>query len=177
MRRLLDITYAVSGWAAALCLVAIFSLVLTQILARLLDGALRMAGQPALGFIIPSIAEICGFLLAAASFLALARTLAVGGHIRIGMLIDRLPAGLRRWVEALVGLAAFGLACLATYSLARLTLRSLSFGDVSFGMVAVPLAIPQGVMTLGLAILAVAVLDVTIRAFRESRFLTGGPEG
>ncbi|MCV0397830.1 MAG: TRAP transporter small permease [Rhizobiaceae bacterium] len=174
MRRTLDTIYAVAGWAAAACLVAIFALVSVQILARLLDGAMRLAGQRAVGLLVPSIAEICGFLLAAASFLALAKTLTAGNHIRIGMLVEHLPAGPRRWVEAVVGLAAFALAVHFTVALGRLTLKSASFGDVSYGMIPVPLALPQGMMTLGLAILAVAVLDVTVTAFRDRKFLESG---
>lgn len=174
MRRMLDLIYAVSGWTAAACLVLIFSLVSIQVLARLLDGAMRLAGQRAYGLLIPSIAEICGFLLAAASFLALARTLTAGNHIRIGMLVERLPASLRRWVEGLVGCAAFALAIHFTVAMGRLTFKSASFGDVSYGMIPVPLALPQGLMTLGLAILAIAVLDVTVTAFREKRFIESG---
>lgn len=172
MRRLIDRTYAVAGVAAALSLFAIFALVGVQVLARLLDGLLRLAGADATGFIIPSIAEICGFLLAAASFLALAHTLAVGGHIRVGLVIERLSPGPRRIVEASVGMLALALSLFATYALAGLAWKSFTYDDVSYGIIAVPLWIPQATMTLGLAILSVAILDVTIRAWRRSQFLS-----
>ena len=176
MRKPLDILYRLAGYAAAAALVAIFALVSVQVLARLLDGAMRIAGLTPFGFIVPSIAEICGFLLAVASFLALAYTLTIGGHIRVGMLVERLPPGVRRPVEALVGLFAAGLAVYATVAVAKLAIKSWTFNDVSFGFVAVPLWLPQGIMALGLALLAVALLDVTVAAWRDSKFIQSGPE-
>ena len=176
MRSMLDTTYRGAGWAAALALFIIFALVAVQVLARLLDGMLKLLGQPALGFIVPSIAEICGFLLAAASFLALAHTLTVGGHIRVGVLIERLPTRVRRIVEAVVGLAAVGLGIYMTVAMAKLTWKSWAFNDVSYGFIPVPLALPQAAMTFGLGLLTVAILDVTIRAWRTRTFVDVGSE-
>lgn len=176
MRRVLDSLYLVAGWAAAACLFAIFALVTIQILARLLDGAMRLAGQQAFGFIIPSIAEICGFLLAAASFLALAHTLIAGGHIRVGLVLVRIGPMVRRWVETFVALIAAAGAAYAAVALARLAWRSWQYGDVSYGIVPVPLALPQAVMALGLAVLTVALLDVAARAWRERRYIESGSE-
>ncbi len=166
MRRVLDGLYAVSGVLAALCLVAILTLVGVQIVARCLDTVLRAAGGQATGFLVPSLAEICGFLLAAASFLALADTLARGVHIRVLLLVEHVPDTVRRVLEAATGLAAVGLALFAAWSMGRLTLKSLEFGDVSYGMVAVPLALPQAVVTLGLLVFAVALADQAAAAIR-----------
>ena len=176
MRGILDVTYRWAGWAAALSLLAIFLLVGVQVSSRLLDAILRLIGLRPFGFIIPSIAEICGFLLATASFLGLAYTLTVGGHIRVGVLIDRLPRGVRRIVEAIVGLAAAGLGVYMTYALARLTWKSWTFNDVSYGFIPVPLALPQAAMTFGVALLSVAVLDVTLKAWRKKEFIDSGSE-
>jgi TRAP-type C4-dicarboxylate transport system permease small subunit len=176
MRRLLDRLYRGAGVTAAGAIFLIFALVALQVSARLLDAGLRLVGVAPIGFIVPSIAEICGFLLSAASFLALAYTLTAGGHIRVGILVERLGPSSRRMVEAAVGLAACAVAAYATVALARLTWKSFVFNDVSYGIVPVPLALPQALMALGLAILAVAVLDVTVRAWREQTFLQSGPE-
>jgi TRAP-type C4-dicarboxylate transport system permease small subunit len=174
MRRFLDALYRGAGWVAALSIFLIFALVAVQVSARILDVLLRLAGFVPIGFIVPSIAEICGFLLAIASFMALAHTLVVGGHIRVGILIDRLSPTVRRPVETLVGLLATALCIYAAIAVGRLAWKSWSFNDVSYGMIPVPLALPQGLMTLGLAILAVALLDVTVRAWREGSYLKGG---
>lgn len=176
MRRFLDALYRYAGWAAALAIFLIFALVFVQVSARLLDGTLRLFGQRPLGFIIPSIAEICGFLLATASFLALAHTLVVGGHIRVSILIQRLGGRARHIAEVLVGLCAVALSFFMTVAVARLTLRSWTFNDVSYGMVPVPLAWPQAAMTVGLAILTVALADVTVRAWRHRKYIQSGSE-
>lgn len=176
MRRFLDRLYDLSGYAAACALLAIFTLVAIQVLARLLDGGLRILGFESVGFAVPSIAEICGFLLAAASFLALAKTLTSFAHIRVGMLVDRFAPTPRRWTETLAGAAASIIGIYATIALARLTLKSFTFNDVSYGVVPVPLALPQGVMTLGLAILTIALIDLTVRVARGEIVLRSGPE-
>lgn len=176
MRRFLDGLYFYSGVAAAVSLFTIFALVATQLGLRLLDSFLRLAGMMPLGLIVPSIAEICGFLLAAASFLALAHTLVNGGHIRVSILIDRLPKGIRRTAEAITGLAAAAVAAYATVALARLALKSFTFNDVSYGFIAIPLALPQAVMAFGLAILTVAIVDVTISVARRGTVLPGSGE-
>lgn len=176
MRRFLDMLYLCAGVAAAIALFLIFALVTVQLCARMLDGLLRLAGQPALGFIIPSIAEICGFLLAAASFLALSHTLTVGGHIRVSLVLSRLGPSARRVVETFVALLAAVGAAYAAVALAMLAWRSLQYGDVSYGIVPIPLALPQAVMSLGTLVLAIALIDVAIRAWRDRAYIQGGAE-
>lgn len=176
MRRFLDALYRVAGWIAATAIFLIFALVAIQVSARLLDVGLRFIGLQPLGLRIPSIAEICGFLLGTASFLALAYTLVTGGHIRVGVLINRLGPGARRVVETLLGMAAAALSLYATVALARLTLRSWSFNDVSYGILPVPLALPQGMMTIGLAVLTIALVDVTVRAWTRRVYIQSGAE-
>ena len=176
MRRLLDGLYLGAGVAGALAIFLIFLLVGVQVSARLLDALMRLLGLRAFGFIVPSIAEICGFLLAVGSFLALPYTLIRGGHIRIGMVVDRLPTALRRYTEAVVGLVAAAIASYAALALGRLTVKSLSFNDVSYGIIPIPLALPQGLMTLGLIILAIAILDASWRAFSRGERLPGAQE-
>jgi TRAP-type C4-dicarboxylate transport system permease small subunit len=176
VRKLLDSAYRFAGYAAAVSLVLIFSLVLMQVGARLVDSAMRLAGLPPLGLIVPSIAEICGFLLAAASFLALAYTLTIGGHIRVGILVERLPQGARRILETATGAAAALLAGYFTYAVGELALKSWRFNDVSYGFVPVPLWLPQAVMAIGLGLLAIALIDVTWRSASRGEPLPGAGE-
>ena len=106
MRRALDTLYRAALWASALCLVAIALLVGLQLAGRLLDGALALLHLPRTDFVILSLNEICGYLLAAASFLALAGTLKAGAHIRVTMVLAALSERTRYFVE----LWAFGFA-------------------------------------------------------------------
>ena len=171
MRRAVDGLYRCCGLLAAGCLMAIALLVAVQIIGRVLDATLVRAGLPVVGLAVPSLAEFAGYLLAAASFLALPDTLIAGGHIRVSLLFEHLgPAG-RRMLEPAVAIVAAALCAYATVSVALLALKSLRFGDVSYGLIAIPLALPQTVMAFGLAVLVVALLDTALRAYR------GAPTG
>ncbi len=165
MRRFLDALYLAAGGVAALAVLAICLIVTAQvglnILARL--------GGPSLSYTIPSYADFAGFLLAAASFLALAHTLRAGGHIRVNLALGRLPPR-PRWVAELatLGLGTV-LAAYATGYSANLVAQSYRFGDKSTGMVAVPIWIPQLSLVLGLALLALAFADTFVESLRAGR--------
>ena len=93
MRRFLDTLYRATLWLSALCLAAIALLVGAQLAGRILDGTLALLHLPRTDFVILSLDEICGYLLAAASFMALAGTLKAGVHIRVTMLLGALSEG------------------------------------------------------------------------------------
>ncbi|HVZ50573.1 MAG TPA: TRAP transporter small permease [Pseudolabrys sp.] len=169
MRRVLDHLYQAALWAAALCLVAIALLVGIQLAARILDGALALAHLPRTEFQILSLNEICGYLLAGASFLALAGTLKAGAHIRVTMLLSALGEGARRYVE--IWAFGFGAAASAymTWNLASFAWVSFQFNDVSSGVVRVPLCYPQAAMALGAFVLTVALIDELIAVITRGR--------
>lgn len=169
MRRGLDTLYAVSLWLAALCLMAIALLVGAQIAGRIVDAVLVRAGMEPIGFVIPSLAEICGYLLAAGSFLALAGTLRAGAHIRVGMVLTHLGPRARQVVEAVVFTGAAGLAAYMTWHLGKFAYVSWSFGEVSSGLVPVPLVYPQAAMAVGMAVATVAFVDELVEVLRRGR--------
>jgi TRAP-type C4-dicarboxylate transport system permease small subunit len=171
MRNTLDNLYRATLWASALCLIAIALLVGAQLAGRLVDGTLALLHLPRTDFNILSLNEICGYLLAGASFLALAGTLKAGAHIRVTLVLAALSERLRHYVE----IWAFGFAAAAcgygTYQLANFTWVSLRFHEVSPGVIRVPLAIPQAAMALGAFILTIALVDelfIVIRAGRPT---------
>jgi TRAP-type C4-dicarboxylate transport system permease small subunit len=141
----------------------------TQLALRLIDGALSLLYLPRTDIVILSLNEICGYLLAAASFLALAGTLKAGAHIRVTMLLGALSERRRRYVESW----AFGFSAAAsaymTYHLASFAWVSLRFNEVSPGVIRVPLAYPQALMALGAAILTVALVDELVIVARGGR--------
>jgi TRAP-type C4-dicarboxylate transport system permease small subunit len=173
MRRSLDLVYAWAMVASAAALVAIAVLVFLQIGGRILDRLLVATGNAAIGFQIPSLAEIGGFLFVGAAFLALPATLRSAGHVRVTMLARALPAPLARGLTALVLAAALALAVFAAWHAGVQAQDSWAFNSVSFGMIRVPLWIPQGVMTLGLVLFAVALADelVAVLTGRTPAFL------
>ncbi|WP_193141301.1 TRAP transporter small permease [Meridianimarinicoccus sp. MJW13] len=159
MRPILDFTYRAAGGLAAAFILAIVVLVFAQVSLNLADKiAAALFGQ-GIGLTIPSYADFTGFFLAAATFLALAYSLREGGHIRVTLLVGRLPDRARRAVETLVVVIALGMSAFATWYVILLVYESIEFGDRSSGMVSVPLWLPQLPVALGLAILTIALAD------------------
>jgi len=164
MRKALNSLYRASTVLAACCLVIIAGLVVLQVLGRLLDGARRLAGLEPLGLLVPSLAEIAGFLLVGASFLALAGTFRNNDHIRVNILLQSVPA-LGAGLLNVWGLAvAFGIAAFFSWHAGWLAYDSYQYDEVSFGIIPIPLVIPQSVMTLGLVVFSLSLLDDLVLA-------------
>lgn len=155
LRNLLDRLYLTAGIIAGICIALMALLILAQIVGRWF------------GTIIPSTEDFSGFLLAAASFLALAYTLRSGGHIRVSLLVSHLH-GRRRFVAELITLVTgLVLALYTAWWTSFLVIESYEFDEVSSGYIPVPLWIPQIPMALGLSILAIALLDELVLLLRR----------
>ena len=147
MRRFLDRLYAASGALAAVCLASIALVMLAQ------------AGMREFGFLLRGADDIVGWLCAAAAFLALGHTFRRGELVRVGLLIEHLPPGLRRRFA----LAALGITVVfvgyMVYAVVRFVYDSWQFNEVAQGLIQIPIWIPQMSFVLGAVILFVAVLD------------------
>ncbi len=163
VRGFLDTVYRLSGAAAAACLIIICLIVVAQVGGRAIDEIALALGGQRFGLIVPSAAEFGGFFLAGASFLALAYTLRHGAHIRVSLVIGRLPDRVRRRVEGWCVLFGGVFSALFTWNAALLVLDSIEFDERSYGIISVPLWIPQSVMTIGLAVLTIAFADEFVR--------------
>jgi TRAP-type C4-dicarboxylate transport system permease small subunit len=169
MRRFLDRLYSFSLYAAAACLVLIAVLVGAQVIGRIFDLLLKLFGYYPYGFLVASLAEIGGYLLAAASFLALAATLKRGAHIRVTMLLGAVSGRARHWLELWVlGVGVLFVAYIS-YGLITLAYDSYRFKEVSYGLIPIPLAIPQAVMAFGAVTLLIALLDEFLLTWRSGR--------
>ncbi|CRK76454.1 TRAP-type C4-dicarboxylate transport system, small permease component [Nereida ignava] len=154
MSRLLQKLYDVCGMIAGGLILCICLLISAQI-------CLNAFGRFAPGILpstIPSYADFSGFMLAGATFLAMAHTLRSGGHIRVNLVVSRLSQTTQFVAELFVLIAATGLIGYATYFMGALVVESVHYGDVSTGIVPVPLWIPQGVAAFGIGLLLVAVV-------------------
>jgi TRAP-type C4-dicarboxylate transport system permease small subunit len=166
MRKALDTLYGAALVGACLAMIAIASLVLIQVLGRVIDRAMLMLGMSRIGISVPSLAEIGGFLFVAAAFLALPATLRAAGHVRVTLLLRFFgPLG-NRLLAALVLVAAVGLAGFAAWHSTLQTIDAYTAGRVSFGLIRIPIWIPQSVMSLGLILFAVALIDELVAALR-----------
>ena len=169
MRKSLDLLFHLTLWLSALCLVVIALMVGIQLAARLVDGALKLAGLQPFGLVILSLAEIAGYLLAAASFLALAGTLKAGAHIRVTMLLAALPETVRHKVEVWAFGASDAFCAYVTWQLGLFAFVSWQFNEVSPGVIRVPLALPQAAMAFGALVLTIALIDECMIVFRRGR--------
>ena len=147
LRRLLDALYDAAGSLAALFMIGTLAMVLAAILGRWLN------------FHLPGTDAYAGYCIAAAGFLALAHTLKRGEHIRVTLLIERVPPRHRHWLEVWALAAATLLAGLFAFYSVRLAWQSYQFNDVSTANDATPLWIPQLTMALGTLILLIAFVD------------------
>ncbi|MBP8149064.1 TRAP transporter small permease [Limnohabitans sp. T6-20] len=147
MRKLLNGIYDSAAALAALFMVGMLAMVLLSIVSRQLH------------FHVNGTDAYAGYLMAGASFLALAHTLKRGEHIRVTLLLSALRGAGRRALELWsLGVASL-LALLFAFYSCRLVWQSIEFHDISTGNDATPLWIPQLAMALGTAIFALAFID------------------
>lgn len=158
--------YNFGAWGAAACMLLICALVTLQVLSRCLDGLLVLFGASRLGLEISGVSEIAAYLLVGATFLSLAYTFVHHAHIRVTLVISRLPAAVRVWVEAACLIVSLALALLLGWELIALIRESLEYGDVSSGLIAIPLWIPQTVLTVGVALLCLALVEALLLTLR-----------
>lgn len=159
MRKALNTLYQAATALAACCLLVIATLVALQVLGRIIDWVLVNVGMEPIRFQVPSLAEIAGFLLVGASFLALAGTLRNNDHIRVSMLLQAVPAGAARLLNIWVIAIALALAAYFSWNAAQLALDSYKYSETSYGVIPIPLVYPQAVMTLGLLVFTISLLD------------------
>jgi len=147
LRSVLDFLYLASGVLAALCLIAILSLIVIQMLARWT------------GEVFPGAPDYAGYAMAAASFLAFAHALNRGAHIRVSIVLNALPSGPKRLLE----IWCFGIGAAVmwyfTFYASKFVYWSWKFNDISQGQDRTALWIPQSVMLLGAVIFAIALTD------------------
>ena len=157
LRRLLDGLYAVSAGLAALSLLSIFLVMMAQVALR------EMEAQ------FPGADDITAYLCVATTFFALAATFRRGELIRVGIVLDRLPPGPRRAMEALVLALAAVIVAYIAWNTAQDMLFSLEIEEVAQGTVPFPLWVPKLAMPIGAGLLLVAILDELVTVLRGGR--------
>lgn len=147
IRKSLDFLYTAAGVLAAVCLIAILSLIVVQMIARWT------------GEVFPGAPNYAGYAMAAASFFAFANALNRGAHIRVSILLNAVAPGPRRLLEIwCFGLGA-AIAWYFTYHAYWFVQWSWRFNEISQGQDRVLLWIPQSVMVIGGGLLALALTD------------------
>jgi len=147
LRRALDLLYATSGALAAVCLASIAVVMLAQ------------AAMREFGMLLRGADDIVSWLCAATAFFALGHTFRKGELVRVGLLVDMLPARARRVAE----IVALGIALVFTgymaWAVSKFVWESWKFNEVAQGLIQIPIWIPQMSIVAGAVILFIAVLD------------------
>jgi len=156
----------IAGWNYILC--ALF--IISDILGRTLFGVSSVA-----------TVEITGYMLACGISWSLAHTLAARAHIRVDVLVSRLPLRPRATLHVLALLLLGSFAAFLAWAGWSLLDESLLFDAHDNSALHIPLALPQGIWTFGLlafllmitALLLEAVLTLLCGRFKEADALLG----
>ena len=125
---------------------------------------------------VPGLDAYAGYAIACSLFLALPSTLRQGEHIRVTLVLDRLPARMRvalEWTCLVLGLA---IALALAWYAARLAWVSWTTHDVSAGADATPLWIPQIGMVLGCIGFALAFGQALLMRWSGQHFIASGAD-
>lgn len=147
LRPWLDRLYTLLMAGSAVAMVAAFVAVLLGVADRQFAWGLR------------GLDAYAGYAIAAGLFLALPRTLQRGEHLRVTLLLQRLPSRGRVLLEGACLFAGLLLSAGLAFYAVRLVGVSWTTHDVSPGSDATPLWMPQLSMALGCVGLAIAFAD------------------
>jgi TRAP-type C4-dicarboxylate transport system permease small subunit len=150
-RRLVARLGTLMGYVAGWGFIACAAFITFDVLARRL-----------LGFSSQATTELTGYALAFGISWALAHALTMRAHIRIDVLLNRLPAALRYPMHllSLAALAVFvGFIAKGAYDL---TDESLLFRATDISVLRTPLWIPQGLWAAGIAVFFILVVLMLI---------------
>lgn len=161
MSNLLSRFYALLCALSAVAMAATFVIVMLGVVGRE-TGWFNLGGLDA----------FAGYAIAAALFLALPETLRRGDHIRVTLVLQRLPQRGRALLEAWGAGAGLGLAAFLAWYACRLVWVSFTTHDVSPSSDATPMWLPQIAMALGCIGLAVAMADALACQFTGRNFYT-----
>ncbi|GAA5236588.1 TRAP transporter small permease [Verticiella sediminum] len=140
---------------AGLCYVAMAALILFDIVARRF-----------LGFSTVATTEISGYLLAIGMTLGLGGALSQRAHVRIDVLVQKMPLRVRVGLHLLSLLSLLLVTGFFAYGAIALAWESWEFQATDVSALRVPLVIPQGLWALGFVLLLVVGLALLARCLR-----------
>ena len=146
----LNLLYLACMWLAGSLLVLLCLLVLYGIVARII------------GAYSGGASDVAGYVMASASFLAMARTFRTRGHIHVSLLVSRLPSVIYRRARIVAHIIMFLATAYVAVYMSRLVYFSYQFKERSEGADAILLWLPQLPVAFGAAVFAVAVLHSAV---------------
>ena len=146
----------VAGW----CYLGITLLITFDIIARRL-----------MGFSTEATTEVTGYLMAIGMSWGMAGTLFERGHVRIDVLVQKLPLKVRVWLHMASLLALLVSTAFFVYGACSLARDSWELGATDLSTLSMPMVVPQGLWAAGLALLLLTVVAMAVRSLRQ---LAGG---
>ena len=107
-----------SGYASGLCIVLMLLIILAQVVGRMF------------GFIVPSAEDFSGYALAASTFFGLAYAFREGGHIRVTLVIQKLPASVQKYQEIAILILALLLVSFMSFYCSYMVWESCDFEEM-----------------------------------------------
>jgi len=132
-------------------------------------------GRKFLGVSTQATVELTGYLLAFGIAFGLAHTLAERSHIRIDVLVMRLPLGLRQYLHLAAAALLVCLLGILTWAAWSLVEESHLFNAHDTSVIAVPMVLPQGLWAFGIAVMALFACVLTLEAM--ARLAVGDAAG
>lgn len=126
------------------------------------------------GFSSQATVEVTGYMLAGGIAWGLAHTLAKRAHIRVDVLVNRLPLRRRAWLHISSLALLLGLAVFITWTAWELVDESALFNAHDNSALRVPMILPQGIWAFGIA--AFVVMATVLLAEAIMAVLLGDPE-
>ncbi|MEA3348325.1 MAG: TRAP transporter small permease [Pseudomonadota bacterium] len=119
--------------------------------------------------------EYSAYGLAALIFLGAGYTLKEKGHIRITLVLSRLPRRLALVVELLAGSTATIFVGYITWQLMRMTLSAWRYGSTSGTLTGTPLWVPQALIVVGAVVFTLQMAVETVKVMPFASALSTQP--
>ena len=126
-----------------------------------------IAARHLLGFSSEATIEMTGYMMAVGMTWGLAGTLFERGHVRIDVLVQKMPLRVRVWLHLASLVALIVSTGFYTWGAVSLARDSFSFDATDLSTLRTPLVIPQGLWAAGFALLLLAALALALRAVRQ----------
>ena len=157
MRRFLDRLYYASGAIGAIFVLLICIIMVAQSILR--EFGVRTGASN----------DVVSWFCAAASFFAMAHAFKHGDFVRVTLLLDKVPPGVRRVLETMsLVIGAVSVGYLA-YWANRFTYESYQFKEMAQGLLPIPIWIPQSSFAIGSILLFIAVIDELVIVLRGGK--------
>jgi TRAP-type C4-dicarboxylate transport system permease small subunit len=157
MRRFLDRLYDGAGALGACCVFLIFVLMIVAGVGRQMNWH------------VSGLNDVVAWLCAAAAFFAMAHAFRHGDFVRVTLLLDKVPAPLRRVLDVTCLLIASVAVAYLTYWATSFTWESYEFAEMATGLVVIPIWIPQSTFVIGCWLLLIAMVDELVGVVRGDK--------